>query len=128
MSLNTAEKAYLVIGLINFGGGFIFAGTALFLAYTKMDFMLNHLKNCRAVTSSAFLRNGGPWGNLSLMGEIMCVFATPRLALRYGGASTDDMKNFPTGLRRVLITLYWLGWTFFIVMCALVGVAELGLI
>ncbi|MFL1528680.1 hypothetical protein [Pseudomonas sp. O230] len=35
MNLNTAEKIYLAIGLIDFGGAFIFIGTVLYLAYSK---------------------------------------------------------------------------------------------
>lgn len=128
MSLNTAEKIYLVIALIDFGCGVVFIGTALFLAYTKMDFMLDHLKNRRAVVSRSHLRNGGPWGNLYLMGEIMCVLAMPRLSLRYGGASTDDMRNFPAGLKRILVTLHWLGCTFLTVMFSLAAVIELELV
>lgn len=128
MSLNTAEKIYLTIGLIDFGGAFIFIGTALYLAYTKMDFMLDHLKNCRAVINRRDLRNEGPRANLVLMGEIMSALALPRLSLRNGGANEDDLRNFPPGLRRILVTLYWLGWTFLIVMAGLAAVAELELV
>jgi urea transporter len=46
-------------GLIGFGGVFICVGVALHLAYSKMDLMLEHLKNCSAVMIQAPLRNGG---------------------------------------------------------------------
>lgn len=128
MSLSTAQKIHFVIGLIDFGGLFIFIGTALYLAYTKMDFMLHHLRNCPAIINRRDLRNGGPRANLVLMGEIMGALAMPHLSLRNGGISADDLKSFPAGLRRILVTLYWLGWTCLIVMFVFCAVTKLELV
>lgn len=128
MSLNTVQKIHFVIGLINFGCIFIFIGTTLYLAYTKMDFILHHLRNCPAIIHRRGLRNRGPRANLVLMGEIMFTLAMPHFSLRNGGTSADDLKNFPVGLRRFLVTLYWLGWTSFIVMFVFYAVAELELV
>jgi hypothetical protein len=49
MSVSTADKVFLCLGLIDFGGIFVWIGIALHLAYTKMDLMLAHLKHCPAV-------------------------------------------------------------------------------
>lgn len=57
VSLNTAQKIHFVIGLINFGGLFIFISTTLYLAYTKMDFMFHHLRNYPAIINRGDLRN-----------------------------------------------------------------------
>jgi hypothetical protein len=38
MSLNAADKAFLVVGLMSFGGILVCVGLALHLAYSKMDF------------------------------------------------------------------------------------------
>lgn len=48
------------------GGGVLLAlliwiAVALHMAYTKMDLMLEHLKNCSAIMVRAPLRHGGPW-------------------------------------------------------------------
>ena len=53
MSLNTADKIFLCVALIDFGGMFVWIGIALHLAYTKMGRMLNHLKNCPTATIRA---------------------------------------------------------------------------
>ncbi|MBD9599611.1 hypothetical protein IB252_07250 [Pseudomonas sp. PDM10] len=128
MSISTADKILLCVGLIDFVGIFIIIGISLHLAYTKMDVMLNHLQNCPAVMIRAPLRNGGPWGNMFLLGAIMGVMTTPRLYLRDGGASAEDLKNFPAVLRRKLIVLQWTGWGFLLVMFGLVAAAELELV
>ena len=128
MSISTADKIFLCVGLIDFVGIFIIIGISLHLAYTKMDVMLNHLQNCPAVMIRAPLRNGGPWGNMFLLGAIMGVMTTPRLYLRDGGASAEYLKNFPAVLRRKLIVLQWTGWGFLLVMFGLVAAAELELV
>jgi len=54
MSLNTAEKIYLCVALIDFGGIFIWLGVALHLAYTKMDLMLGYLKAAQWLRLACF--------------------------------------------------------------------------
>lgn len=128
MSISTADKIFLCVGLISFGGTFIIIGISLHLAYTKMDVMLDHLKNCPAVMARASFRNGGPWGNMFLLGAIMGVMTTPRLYLRDGGACAQDLENFPTELKRKLIILQLTGWGLLLVMFGLTAAAELGLV
>lgn len=64
MSLNTANKIFLCVGLIDLVGLFVWLGVALHLAYTKMDIMLIHLKNSPAVTIRVPFKSGGPWGEI----------------------------------------------------------------
>ena len=78
MSLGTADKIMLCVGLIGFGGVFLWIGIALHLAYTKMDLMLDHLKSCPAVTIRAPFKNGGPGGRLFVLGAIMGLMTVPR--------------------------------------------------
>ncbi|WP_028620013.1 hypothetical protein [Pseudomonas sp. Ant30-3] len=128
MSISTADKIFLCVGLITFGGIFIVIGASLHLAYTKMDVMLDHLKNCPAVMIRAPFRNGGPWGHMFVLGAIMGVMTTPRLYLRDGGACVEDLKNFPVSLKRKLVILQWTGWALLLAMVGLVATAELELI
>lgn len=128
MSISTADKIFLCVGLITFGGIFLVIGASLHLAYTKMDVMLDHLKNCPAVMIRAPFRNGGPWGNMFVLGAIMGVMTTPRLYLRDGGACVEDLKNFPVSLKRKLLILQWTGWALLLAMVGLVATAELELI
>jgi hypothetical protein len=126
MSVSTANKFILWVGLIGFGGVFAFLGIALHLAYTKMDMMLDHLKNCPAVMIRAPFKNGGPGGRLFVLGAIMGLMTVPRLYLRDGGASAEDLKNFPADLKRKLIILHRTGWVLLLVMCGLGVYAMFG--
>ncbi|MDB5983977.1 MAG: hypothetical protein JWQ69_4992 [Pseudomonas sp.] len=125
MSLGTTDKIMLCAGLIGFSGLFIFIGAALHLAYTQIDMMVDRLKNCPAVTIRAFLIKAGPWGRLHVLGVMMGLMITPRIFLRSGGASTEDLKNFPADLKRKLIVLHWFGWTAFLMIVGVVAIDEL---
>ncbi|MDB5983991.1 MAG: hypothetical protein JWQ69_5006 [Pseudomonas sp.] len=127
MSLATA-KFILCVSLVGFGGLFVFLGVALHLSYTKMDLMLDRLKNCPAITIRAFLVNAGPWGRLHVLGVMMGLMITPRIFLRSGGADADDLKNFPSDLKRKLVVLHWGGWGAFFVIGGMVVIVKLGLV
>lgn len=128
MSLNTANKIFLCVGLIDLVGLFVWLGVALHLAYTRMDVMLNHLKNSPAVTIRAHFKSGGPWGKLFLLGGIMGAVTTPGIYLRDGGVNIEEIKSFPTHLKRKLVILQWAGWVLLTLMFGLWAVVTLGLI
>ena len=128
MSLTTADKIFLCVGLIDIGGLLVWLGVALHLAYTKMDIMLIHLKNSPAVTIRVPFKSGGPWGKLFLLGGIMSAVTTPGISLRDGGVNIEEIRNFPTHLKRKLVILQWAGWALLTLMFGLWAVVTLGLV
>lgn len=105
--MNTAE---LVVGYlcgIVIVAMFILIWIVLHMAYSQMDVMLENLKNCSAVMVQAPLRNGGPWGKLLLVGWIAGVVTFPGFYLKHGGASVEDLNNFPASLKRKLVAIKW---------------------
>ncbi|AIL63528.1 hypothetical protein [Pseudomonas alkylphenolica] len=88
-------------------GMFAWIGVALHMAYTKMDLMLELLKNCSAVMTRAPLRHGGPWGKLLLVGGISGIVTFPGIYLKHGGVSTEDLEKMPKQLKRKLELLQW---------------------
>lgn len=128
MSLSAAHKIFLSISIIGFGGLLIFLGVALHLAYTKMDMMLGHLKNCPSIMVRAPFKNGGPWGKLFVLGAIMGVMTMPNFYLRDGGADAKDLQSFPRGLKHKLILLHWAGIIFIILLLGLFAVDTLGFV
>lgn len=107
MAISTADKIFVTLGLLNFGGIFIMIGISLRLAYTKMEYMLDHLKNCSVIKTLTPLNEGGPWGKFLLVGGISGALTFPNLYIKHGTVHADDIKNFPAGLKRKLITIYW---------------------
>ncbi|WP_223526710.1 hypothetical protein [Pseudomonas sp. BF-B-26] len=101
-------------------GLFILLGVALHLAYTKMDTMLSHLNNCPAVMVREPFKNGGPWGRLFLLSGIIGVVTAPHIYLRDGGASAEDLMNFPALLKRRLILIKRGAWGLLCAMGAFV--------
>lgn len=86
---------------------YMWIAIALHMAYTKMDTMLEHLKNSSSVMALAPLKHGGPWGRLLLIGGISGFLTFPKLYARRGGVSPEDLKKFPEPLKRQLTMLYW---------------------
>lgn len=70
MSLGTADKIFLTVGLIDFSGAVICIGVAVHIAYTKMDMLLDCFRNSPAVKALTPLRFGGVWGRLLIVGGI----------------------------------------------------------
>ncbi|WP_423144599.1 hypothetical protein [Pseudomonas chlororaphis] len=88
-------------------GTLIWIGVALHMAYTKMDELLDHLKNCSAIMARAPLKHGGPWGKLLLIGGISGIVTFPGFYLKRGELSAEDLKNFPALFKRKLAVLQW---------------------
>ncbi|QNH80578.1 hypothetical protein GGD92_08045 [Pseudomonas protegens] len=99
----------------------IWIGVCLHLAYTRMDEILELLKNCSAVMNRAPLRHGGPWGKLLLIGGISGVITFPGVYLKHGGVSVEDLNNFPVRLKRKLAVLQWCVIGLLVMMCVLVA-------
>ncbi|WP_248807403.1 hypothetical protein [Pseudomonas sp. MWU13-2100] len=107
MSAFTPREVFVLFA----GGGILFGafvciGAALYIAYTKMDLILDHLKNSSGVMALAALRQGGPWGNLLLVGGISGFVTFSGFYLKRGSVNPEDIRNFPASLKRKLVILH----------------------
>lgn len=105
----------------------IWIALMLHVAYTKMDFILEHLKNCKAIMALAPLRHGGPWGNLMLTGGIAGIITFHGFYLRRGELSIDDLQAFPPLLKRRLIIMHWSALGLMATLFSLVLIGRSGL-
>ncbi|MGO4003305.1 hypothetical protein ABVN23_19700 [Pseudomonas fluorescens] len=128
MSVSLADKIFLTAGLLDFGGIFIWIGINLHLAYTKMDYMLEHLKNCSLIKTLTPLNQGGPWGKFLLVGGISGVLTFPGMYIKRGNADADDIKNFPALLKRKLVVLHWVCITLLIGLFTLFILRKSGIL
>lgn len=93
---------------------FVWIAIALHIAYTKMDTMLEYLKNSSSVMALAPLKRGGPWGRLLLIGGISGFVTFPNFYIRRGGVNPEDLRKLPKPLKRQLVVLQWSAITLFI--------------
>jgi len=128
MSLNTADKIFLVVGLVDFAGIFISLGICLHMAHTKMDLMLDHLKNSAVLSMLTTLRHGGPWGKLILVGSISGFVTFPNFHIKRGWVSAEDVLGFPAALKRKLVVLQYSSLGLIVVMAGLAAVVKLDLV
>lgn len=126
--MTTAEFAVGWLCVVVIVGMFVWVGIALHMAYTQLDLMLTHLKNCSAIMIRAPLRQGGPWGKLLLVGGISGIVTFPGFYLKRGGMSVEDLSNFPVALKRKLAVLQWSVIALLLVMISLAAVIKLGLV
>lgn len=126
MSLKVEDIIFLYSGIFIFTGLISYLGVSLYFAYTKMESMLEHLKQCPFVMDRTSLINGGPWGRLILLGTISGLMLTPNLFLRNGGANIENLNSFPSGLKRKLVLLQWTGRLFFLLMIILLVLRKTG--
>lgn len=107
MGLDVVDKVLLSIAIVDLAGIGLWLGFCLHLAYTQMDLILRHLRNCSAVMARAPLRHGGPWGKLLLIGGISGIVTFPKFYLKRGELSSEDLAGFPAPLKRKLAVLQW---------------------
>jgi hypothetical protein len=128
MSLSIGDKVFLVIALADFAGIFLWLGICLHLAYTKMDLILEHLKNSSIVAFWATFRYGGPWGKLLVIGSISGIVTFPKRHIKRGMLSTEELAGFPVALKLKLVRLQWSALGLIAVMMTLGIAIKLGLI
>lgn len=126
--MNTAELVVGGLCGLVIVGGYIWIGVALHLAYTKIDVLLDHLKNCSAIMSRAPLRFGGPWGHLLLIGGISGIVTFPGFYLKRGELSSDDLRNLPEPLKRKLIALQYSVIGLLLAMALFVAIGKSGVL
>lgn len=125
MNVPLLELVFLIVVLVELIGIVVCLIAALYLAYTKLDTMLESLSNCPAVMTRAALKNGGPVGKLFVLGGVMGVVARPSIYLRDGGASPTDLANFPAPLKRQLVVLQLTSWGLVASMVLIWGFSKL---
>jgi hypothetical protein len=128
MSLNTIDKVFLTVGLIDFGGAVICIGVALHMAYTKMDVLLDCFKTSPAVRSLAALRHGGPWGRLLVVSGISGFVTFSGFYIKRGTISAEDINNLPPQIRNRLVVFQWCAIGLLVVMVGVGVVAQSGLV
>ncbi|MDD2048933.1 hypothetical protein [Pseudomonas putida] len=128
MSLNTADKIFLAVGIIDFGGIFVWIGVCLHIAYTKMNLILDHLKYSSVFRTLTSLTHGGPWGKLFLVGGVSNILTFPRFYLNRRSVSAEDLRSFPASLKRKLVVLQWFGIGLLLTMISLAVAVKLGFV
>ena len=125
MTVSTADKLFLAVGLIDFGGLIACIGFTLYLAYTKMTVLLGYFKNSPAVIRLAPLSCCGPWGKLMVVGGISGFVTFPDFYIKRGRISADDVKSLPSSLRNRLIVLQWSVIVLLLIMFCLAAMVEM---
>lgn len=83
----------------------IWFATALHMAYTKIDVILEHLKNSPEITSHSGLLKDGLRGRLKLISNICDYVTSPNKGIKNGTISAEDVENLPKPIKRKLIIL-----------------------
>lgn len=105
---------------------FICIVATLHMGYTKMDEILESLKNSPCITVRAPLRYGGVWGKLFLAGGIANIVTFPGFYMRRGELNADDLKRLCPQLKRKMAVMQWGTIWLFVAMGVLVTLGKSG--
>jgi hypothetical protein len=105
--MSPAKFAFGLFGGAIFLMIFIWVGFALYLAYTRLDVMLKHLKNSTAVMALSHYRHLGAWGHFHLIAGIAALVAFPDRHIKSGSLSAEDIDNLPAPIKRKLVIWRW---------------------
>lgn len=106
MSLKVEDIIFLYSGIFIFTGLISHLGVSLYFAYTKIESMLEHLKQCPCVMDRAWINKGGDLGTLSI----------------------ENLNTFPSGLKRQLVFRQWTGRLCFLLMLILLVLRKTGVV
>ena len=106
-------------------GMWIWIAVALHMAYTKMDWLLDLLKDSSAIRDRAFLNSGGPWGRLLLIGGVSGIVTFPGFYLKRGGIRNEDLERLPRPIKKKLVALHWSALTLLASLTTFVVLAEI---
>jgi hypothetical protein len=124
------STARFVVGLLSasvFLCMSVWCGVALYMAYKKIEMLLHLFPKSVGVKTLTPLRHAGIWGKLMLIGGITGYVAFPRLYLKNGQLSSEDLQAIPNSLRLKLAIMHWLLVTLVLAMLALCFISKSGL-
>lgn len=96
----------------------------LYVAYTKLEKIENHLKNCKLVNNNRYIWGGGPIGRVYRLAQINGMLRFPRIIVKNGEADLEEIRNLPTPLRRWVKIPFMTGLVFFASLFILVAWDE----
>lgn len=113
----TAELvAVSLCGLVMIGQ-FVCIGVALYLSYTKGDFMSLHFKTIPSILKFGIHHRSSLRGRVHLIASISGVLTFPGFYIKRGLATAEEINSFPTPLKRKLVMMQW---CFIVLMAAMV--------
>ena len=94
------------LGVLGFFGVWVWLLGEWCLTFTSMTKLLKSFEGCSAVNSHwTFLDSVRD--RMELITTMTNILARPRIYLRNGSVSAKAIDNFPRGLKKILIALYW---------------------
>lgn len=128
MSLDLADKIYLVIGTVGIGGTFVCLGVTLHMAYKQTDLLLSYFKNSPAVISLGQLRHGGPWGKLLMIGGICNYVSFSSYSIKRGSICVRDFISLPATIKLKLILLQRCNIACLIIIIGMWAAVQVGVV
>ncbi|MCB2252943.1 hypothetical protein KTQ74_13630 [Pseudomonas chlororaphis] len=108
--INSPHDFFVVLCALTFLGIFGMAGTYLYWGYARIEEVLKHLQNCKAITGSRFYLQMGPWGRLVMIGMVAGFLAFPASYIKKGILDANDIDAFPQPFKRKLIMSHYVVW------------------
>ncbi|AIS13208.1 hypothetical protein [Pseudomonas chlororaphis] len=109
-NVSTADIVLASLGGVTFFGMIIVMGYYIYLAYTRMDSILDAVKNCSLINRYRFYLLMGPWGKMVMVGGVASCLLFSRYLIKHGELNGDDIDNFPEPLKSRLLMSQYISW------------------
>jgi len=101
------EIVYLLFGGgVLFAIGFLFIGTQLYLAYFRMNEILENLSRSRGVQLRRSMMGKDPFSRFFMLISVSAMLSFYNRSIKGGDLDLEDYSNFPCGLRQMLTISY----------------------
>lgn len=104
---------HIVLGVfigVTFLGMFTLIGYYFYLGYTRMDSILEAVKNCSLINRYRFYLFMGPWGKMMMVAGVGNCLLFSNYLIKHGALDKGDIENFPEPLKGRLLMLQYIGW------------------
>ncbi|MEK1910606.1 MAG: hypothetical protein AAAB21_10690 [Pseudomonas chlororaphis] len=101
-----AEDVFFIFVIASFALAFLFIGTQLYFAYFRMNEILSSLSNSRGIQSRRSVMGTDPFTRFFILISVGGMLTFYKRSLKGGDLDTEDYKNFPGPLRRMITLSY----------------------
>jgi hypothetical protein len=97
---------FLFGGGVLFAIGFLFIGTQLYLAYFRMNEILDGLSRSRGVQLRRSMMGKDPFSRFFMLISVSAMLSFYNRSIKGGDLDLEDYTHFPRGLRQIITLSY----------------------
>lgn len=108
--ITSAHDFVVVLGGLTLLGLFVVMGVYVYWGYTRMDSIMEGVKECSLINRYRFYLQMGPWGRMMMVGGVASCLLFSKYLIGRGLLNAQDIDDFPGSLKVSMIVSQYVGW------------------